>query len=253
MSGFFPIVWTDRGIVYRPRPSPRRTGVFAAEVFFADDDPLLTSDVSAIVLRWGEPWAFALDQRWPRARLRWSGGDIDLRPGGLFGTDPEGYAERMEALVAHLERRAPSRLTSRGWLEFEHVPWERVAGMPEPATQDAVGEGAFRSARRPVEEVAVASREKPSALEAMLEWLASSPDRPWRHHPRQVRLSEEYFYAARRDGSVWRVPLSSLRARYGDPNEDAVYVFGRRTKIVLTHRAEPCPVRARLDAELQQT
>lgn len=237
---FFPIAWTSQGIVHS---SSRQQRVL-------EGDPLLTTDVSAIVLRWADPWVLRLVEPWPQAVLRWSGGDVALRPKDLpFHASPEQFADRLEALVQHLEARAPSKVGARAWLDVPEQPWERVRGMPELPSDTSIGEGAFRSAPRPVEERVVAVREKLTPMEAMWGWLMSRPGRPWRDHPREVRLTETYLYAERRDRSVWRLPLGTLRHRTG--TSDAAYVFGRRTSLILLHRAT-CPVRERLDMLLER-
>lgn len=237
---FFPVRWTDRGIVYHPSP-PAARGV--------SRDPLLTTDVDAIVLRWADVWSMALVEPWPQAVIRWPGGEIALGPKGLFDPKPEAFAAEVERLVAHLEEHAPAKVSDRGWLDVPEEPWERVRALPDLASDAILGDGAFRSAPRPVEEPVVAARGPATPFEAMLGWLASSPERPWREHPRQVRLTDAYVYVERRDRSVWRIPLDALRARRGERDRDAIYVLGRRTPLILTHRPD-CAVRAALDARL---
>lgn len=241
---FFPIRWSREGIVYHPRPNPIELNTAA--------DPLLTADPRAIVLRWEEPWSLHVLETWPRAHLRWSHGEIPLRPGASpFHASPEVFARRLEALVEHLEAYAPAKVRERGWLEIPEAEWERVRALPEAPSDEQVGTGAFRSAPRPVEEAVVAERGALAPLEAMLGWLASSPERPWRAHPRQVRLTDTYVYAERRDKSAWRLPLETLRGRRGRVDGDTVYVFGRQTLLVLLHR-EGCPVQGMLDARLRR-
>jgi hypothetical protein len=241
--GYFPLRWTDRGIVYHPTGAHQQRDL--------GGDPLLTTDLSAIVLRWADVWSLWLVEPWPRAVLRWSGGEVRLAPvGGPLAVSPEEFAARLEALAEHLAQHAPSKVRSRGWLDVPEQPWEQVRALPELPSDATVGEGAFRSAPRPVEEPVVALRPPPAPFEAMLGWLASGPTRPWRDHPRQIRLTETFLYAERRDKTVWRVPLDTLRARLGESARDGAYVFGRRTTVIVTHRPE-CPVRAALDARLR--
>ena len=238
-----PIRVTDRGVVIHPRP-------YRGAAF--EDDPMHTSDVHALVFRWSDEFELAAVDPWPRLLVRWDGGEVVLAPrtfGGLLS--PLSFEARAESAVREVERRAPERVRL-GWVDVPVVDWERVTGLPAlPEDGGAsAGDGAYRAGRALAEEVAVAARSGPTPLEAMLDWLASSPDRPWRDHPREVRVTEDALYASRGDGSAWRLPLTALRRRDGVGGEDAVYVFGRRTRLVLTARVPPCPVRAFLDRRL---
>ncbi len=213
-------------------------------------------------LRWSELVELAAIDPWPRFRVRWSSdltrvvGEHVFTPTPALGfglvrvLSPDEFASQLENLIVHAAAHRPE-VVKRGWVDAPDIDWEEVSSMPEPPTeQPALGDGAFRAAQRPVEEVAIAMRGRPSPLEAMIDWLASSPDRPWQLHPREARLSAEYFYALQRDGSIERVARSTLRVRLGGVDEDAVYLFGRRAAAVLTHR-EGCPVRTALDAQLR--
>lgn len=223
-------------------------------------DPLETTNVDAIVLRWHELRELAAVDPWPSFRVRWhgpGGGDehtFSPRRGTLAeklspALSPPGFARSVEAMIYHVASHTEG-LVKRGWLDAPEVEWERVRALPEArVARELAGQGAFRAAPRPIEEEATALREKPTALEAMLQWLVSSPEKPWREHPREVRTSAAYLYVERRDRSFWRLPLDTLRVRLGTTRDDAVYVFGRRTGILLTHR-DGCPVRAELDARL---
>ncbi len=225
-------------------------------------DPLDTRDVGAIVLRWPELRQVAAVDPWPSLQISWqaSGGldALTFRPArpGLDGVispwlAPEEFAAEVEELIRFVQRHT-SVLIDRGWIDIPELAWEQVGSMPDPPSERAVvGDGAFRAAPRPVEDVAIAVRAAPTPYEAMLEWLASTPDRPWREHPRRVRASDDFLYVERRDRTMWRAPLDVLRARLGGSDEDAIYVFGRRATVLLTHRAA-CPVRALLDARLER-
>ncbi len=252
MAGKFPVLWTREGIAlhfgaYRDEPGL---------------DPLDTRDIGAVVLRWHEVREVAAVDPWPRVRVAWSGpggGDehtfapvrdsTDAAFSGQLTSEP--FAVRAAALIEHVVKHAPA-VVDRGWLDLDEVSWEQVASLPElPGERPVVGDGAFRAAPRPVEEEAVALREAPTPYEAMLDWLASSPERPWRAHPRRVRTSTHSLYVERRDRTLWRLPLEALRLRVGAYDEDAYYIFGRRTAVLLTHR-DGCPVRKALDARLKQ-
>lgn len=249
----FPAAWTGRGLVFHLRPHRELPGV----------DPLDTTNPNAIVLRWHELRELAAVDPWPRFRVRWrgpgGGDDHTFAPARdvvltllMPALAPEPFAEQVGRLIEHTQRHAPHAVR-RGWLDAPEVRWERVGSMPEVAggARPELGHGAFRAIARPVEEMATAVRPPNRPLESMMQWLMSTPDRPWRQHPREVRLGPEHLYAARRDGTIWRVPLETLRARVGEPSEDALYVFGRRTSIVLTKR-DACEVRAALDARLER-
>lgn len=241
MSRPFPIVWTREGLVYHNGASP--------PVIF--ERPLRTTTMQAIVLLWREAWSFSVRERWPEAELTWEGGTLEISPRPLLSPKAQVIAEGVERFVAFLEDEAPAKIRARGWLDHPEQPWERAERMPEIPSDEAIGEGAFRSSRRRIEEPALAVRERPGSLEAMFDWLASSPDHPWRSHPREVRVSAEFLYAQRPDQTIWRLPLQRLRKRRGGPDEDAGYVFGRRTLVVLPHREPRCPVRAFLDQRLE--
>ena len=65
-----------------------------------------------------------------------------------------------------------------------------------------------------------------------------------------INCTGEHLYARFADGRAVRVPRSDLRDRRGE--DDTVYVFGRRTAVVIPSRGE-CAVRAALDAQLARS
>ncbi|MFK7985566.1 MAG: hypothetical protein AB8I08_06005 [Sandaracinaceae bacterium] len=232
----------SKGFVVSAQPLRRTAG-----------DPLAISDMNALVFRWRDEFRVAAIDPWPRVRIRWSGSETLLTPRTMLGlTSPLKFEQRMENALLTLKERAPTKV-DLGWVNSPVVEWEPVSALPAlPETSAAAGKhgGAYRAGGPRAEEYAVAARGTPSSIEVMLDWLASSPDRSWKDHPRQVRLTEEAIYIERRGGTLFRLPLSTLRHREGPVYDDAVYVFGRRTRLVLGHRAEGCEVRARLDAWL---
>lgn len=194
---------------------------------------------------------------WPALHVAWSTKHLEAErmltvPERRFGsggpTDAQLAHERMVVEVITRLRANPNAkgaVVDPGWVAFPVVPWEDVEGLP---LDDAVGEGAFRTAAD-VDPV-VARRAGPSPLESMLVWIASSPDRRLVDTPREVVLTRAQLYARFAEGVTRRLPRTSLRERLGPADDDAVYVFGRRTRLVLTHR-EGCPVREALDAQLE--
>lgn len=193
---------------------------------------------------------------WPALHVAWSTEHLDLErtlvpPERRFGsggpTEAQLAHERVVTeVIARLKAnpRAASVAIDEGWAAFEVVPWAEMEGFPE---DDEAGDGAFRT---PADmDPVVARREPPSTLEKMLVWIASSPDRRLADTPGEVVLTREQVFARFSGGAVRRLPRRSLRARKGPVDDDAVYVFGRRTRLVLPHR-EGCPVRAALDEQL---
>lgn len=152
------------------------------------------------------------------------------------------------ALFAHVREHRPHTVKG-GWVDVPPATWERVREMPGQAEPAEMGTGFYRSAKLSGEEPVVARWGPPTSMEAMLHWLASTPERPWREHPRSVALTATYVYVERRDGDVVRLPLDVLRVRRGEGRNDVVYVLGRNTPLIVPWRDE-CPVRAALDARL---
>lgn len=192
---------------------------------------------------------------WPALRICWEQERVEDErtlspPPRRFGAGgPTRGQTQHEAMVVELlgllKQKAPRRAELRwGWAGVSNQPWLRVDAMPEEAAR---GQGVFRHHAGPSH--LVAEREPPTSFEAMLEWLASSPDRLWVDTPREVALTRDHVYARFARGVVRCLPRESLRERRGPADADAVYVFGRRTRLVLTHR-EGCPVRVALDAQL---
>lgn len=193
---------------------------------------------------------------WPALHVAWSTAHVDLErtlvpPERRFGsgrpTEAQLAHEQMVVeVVARLRSnpKAASIAIDPGWTAFEVIPWVDVQGLPD---EEAAGQGAFRTAADmdPV----VARRAPHTSLEKMLIWVASSPDRRMVDTPDEVVLTREQVFARFSKGATRRLPRASLRERRGPVDDDAVYVFGRRTRLVLPHR-DGCPVRAALDAQL---
>lgn len=186
---------------------------------------------------------------YPTFEVEWRhmGGQTRRRFVPRFARDREAWAQTVEKLFAHLGARFP-HVVARGWLDAPTVEWQPVDAFPGEAPRAEEERGGYRLSAReqPTEEI-VAERSAPSPLEAMMDWLASSPDSPWREHPREVKVTVHHVYVRRRDDAVYRLPLGVLRTALGNDGGDVVYVFGRRTRMLLPHR-EGCPVTTALGA-----
>ncbi len=247
--------WTDEGVAFYP----------AGRSYGGNVHPMRAVDPSVVVVRWYRLAELEAVHPWPCFRARWHpmrasemearSGPVQGAGGHTFGPEkasiagllspvvaPDGFAAQVSALFEHVARHKPSAVR-RGWLDDPDVDWEPAEALPDTAPST---DGAFRSAG---DRSAVIVRGAPSAMEALLEWLASGSERPWSEHPREVHLTADEVFVLRRDRSVGKLPLRLLRARLGSEREDAVYVFGRRRGLLATHR-EGCPVRAALDRRL---
>jgi hypothetical protein len=199
-------------------------------------------------LPWREVQCLAAVRPWPCFRVVHAGASELLAPHGraaLVTMRRAAFAAAVEKLFVYAAPILNKRLM-RGWLDAPQIEWERVESMPS-LVEPISASGAYREGRPLVEEIATACRPAPDPLEAMVQWLASGPDKPWREHPREVRTSAEFVYVLRRDRSTWRIPIAALSDRRG--GGDAFYVFGRSTELLLPQR-NVCPVRQILDARL---
>jgi hypothetical protein len=164
--------------------------------------------------------------------------------------DIEAFGALVGGLVDAATEYAPQlvlvKRIRRGWLAYPHIEWELCDAMP---IERPAGDGAFRTAQR--DAGVVARRPRGSPFATLLAWLASSPAKPWRATPRELTLTHDHLYARFHDGTVRRLPRSALRKRVGQVDDDAVYVFGRGTNVVLPYE-KACPVRTALDAQLER-
>jgi len=185
---------------------------------------------------------------WPAMEVEWrhSGGATRRRFRSRFAKDREAFAATVENVFAHLDERFP-HVAKRGWLEAPEVEWEHVGLFPDERIDDPEQRGGYRLSAKeaPAEEI-IARRESPKAQETLMDWLASSPNYPWREHPHEVVVSASHVYVRRRDDKVYRLPVSALRVALTN-GDDFVFVFGRRTRLLLPHR-DGCPVIAALSA-----
>jgi hypothetical protein len=156
--------------------------------------------------------------------------------------DLRGFERLTEQLLWHTSVRAPNAVR-RGWLDVPDEPWEPVLELPSGETVEHAG--AYRSTGDRI----VARRSRPGVFETLLTWLASSPEKPWRATTREVAMDFDHLYVEHWDGSRWRVPLSTLRARLASEYDDVVWVFARRNFLILPAR-ESCPVTERLARRL---
>ncbi|RLB53825.1 MAG: hypothetical protein DRJ42_10785 [Deltaproteobacteria bacterium] len=188
---------------------------------------------------------------YPTFEIEWRhmGGKTRRRFLARFRSDEEAWVASVEKIFAHLDERFP-HVVHRGWLDAQNTEWEPAAGFPDERTLADEKRGGYRLSARdePAEEV-VAERASPEPLEAMMDWLSSGPDSPWREHPNEVKVTVSHVYVRRRDDAVYRLPLSALRGGRKNSTGDIVYVFGRRTRLLLPHR-DGCPVVTALNALL---
>ena len=188
--------------------------------------------MAALDVRWTQLWELRLVEPCPCFEVEWRhvGGRSQRLIAPRFQSEREAVERDVLTLVEHVREHRPHVLEA-GWSAFPDVEWEQVSQLPAKHAGVLQGEGAYRAARVKAEERIVATWGPPTALGSMLQWLASTPDRRWRQHPKRVVLTETYVYAERRDGTFARLPLDTLRLRRGE--DDAVYVFGRKTPLVL--------------------
>lgn len=180
---------------------------------------------------------------WPQVLIEWTEAGVFYRARVAPSGDPEEFDAEVEALFAAAERRLPLARLTDGWLARPRARWEDVDDLP--TGEERYGDVSYRSWSRP--DPIVARRPPRGGLGAVLEWLASSPQRPFRAMPREAVLTESYLYVRRRDGRVQRISLDLLEAGRG--SSDRFYRFGRGAEILFTD-AERCPVCAGLDARL---
>lgn len=198
---------------------------------------------SLVAVRAIDPWpSFELEWRDPQASPAGVRAYRFKVPAGLFDPDEprEAVAGTIVRFLQHVDDLGAPFVP--GWFGYEEVALEPVAGFPS----DQPRRGYRQSGRL---ERLVARFAPLSPGEYLLGWLASSPDRPWRNTPREAALSESHLYIRRGLRGFGRLPLRALRARLGDPDEDAIYVFGRRTYVVLPFRRDD-PLRPKLDLHL---
>lgn len=204
---------------------------------------LLSIDTAAILKLTGvDPW--------PRFMLAWRHGGYrnDELLGAVSGQEAELDA-RITALAEELGARGP-QLVERGWIGVPEVEWEQVATLPDEVPR-AHGDGAFRTtglARVP--EPVLARRSPRTSTEALLAWLASGPGRPWRRQPIEIVATDDYVYT-REPAGVFRLPLALLRTIVRGQGRDRLAIFGKRTQLLITHRAA-CPLASYLDSRCKR-
>lgn len=130
-----------------------------------------------------------------------------------------------------------------GWVTAPDVQWEPLQKWPDET--EAVLATPYRGTSR--YEKVRAVRGTPSPLEAMLQWLASTPERPWKEHPRRVTITNERVCVERRDKEPVALSRSLIRGRRRTPHGDRAYYFGRRQRLLLPLRDDACPVVWALD------
>lgn len=195
-----------------------------------------------------------LDDPWPGISLNVAGveGALRFHPRKvhqLFQFEPSDRSfAQFEAVALQLVERIAEHggaEVDRGWNAVPDVPWEEVHELPE------FSEHKERAGYRSHQLRVLARRNPPSPFHTLLLWLASSPDKPWRQTTRELVMTEHQIYQTQYDGDLKRLPLDALRKRLGPSDGDAVYVFGRKSFLLLPH-AKGCEVQAELERRLLQ-
>ena len=203
-------------------------------------------------LRWYELQELSLDHAWPEWSIRFrSARTVDTRhykPGSgrrALGFDASGgqkarFEQLAESFLQAVRKYSRAKV-GEGWHAHPAVAWERVDEMP---TTMVAGAGAFRTAATGPK--IIAQRGPSGPLETVWSWLASSPERRWRDTPKELVVTQDSLFARFWSGEAYRLPLAALRERRApEESDDAVYVFGRSTHVVLL-AGEGCPVDAAL-------
>lgn len=198
------------------------------------------SGIASVSLRWSDLVSLEAIDPYPRLLVEW-GSPVSQLSFVLTGA---GAAATIERLFDEAESRTRDEVVRRGWLDAEVVRWEPVEEWPDDAPE---GAGAYRTAGS--RSRVLARRPPRGGLRVMLQWLASTPARPFHAEIREALVTEHHLYARRRNGEMARLPLDTLRSRKG--NEDAVYLFGRDERVLLTDRRS-CDVCHALDARLRE-
>lgn len=242
------LLWNERALVLRPEDEHTagalgEGGYAASPGVGGGDTPIPWEQVTRIeaIHPWPTLWV-----RWEpdgagfaREQVHHPRGRPPLLPRSPLAIDAmEGFGRLVEELFDWLREAhtRPEGVIVPGWTGLPDVPWEPVPGLPEDAPSTG---GAYRSggrSRRVVGQRVVARRPRPGIIELLLAWLAPSDRRPWNETLREVVLTDDHVYARLWDRTCWRLPLSALSVRLGDTGSDAIYVFGRRTFLVLTAR-----------------
>jgi hypothetical protein len=227
-----------------------RTAAFADEELWWNGDRLqigLPSALRSVQLAFSQLVSLEAVDPWPCVLIEWEPGpglDPSRMRVGPSG-DPRSFERRVEELFDAAASRVRSPDVVRlGWLGATPAEAERVERWP--GADGSRSEGAYRSTPARPEHVQ-AERGRPSVFGALLEWLASSPSRPFGEFVALAAVTGEHLYVRRRHGRAERFALEALRTRRGD--SDAVYVFGRNAEVLLTGRAS-CSVCSALDDRL---
>lgn len=197
-------------------------------------------------LRWEDIVRLDATGPWPKLEIHYHAEAnirrLQLEPRGEL---PAEFLAHMRKLFEFATRHVDPGDVRSGWVTAPDVMWEHLERWPEE--QEAVLTP-YRGAVN--HEQWRAMRDKPSAYEAMLQWLASTPERPWREHPRRVLVTSSRVCVERRDKKPVAIARSLIRGRRRTADGDRAYYFGRRERLLLPLRGQNCPVTWALDQDV---
>lgn len=184
---------------------------------------------------------------WPKLTIEWHDAlGPSWRTFGPISYGPERFEERVIGLIEEARRRLEPNQVDAGWIGAPVVTWETVDAMPSGESEP--DGGAYRAGTK--HERLLARRRPGSDLEGLyLRFIVGRPPASWRHQPRTVALTRSWVYVEAADRQVRRIRRDALRAVRTNDWGDAVYVFGRKTSLVLLRR-DHCPVMEALDVQL---
>jgi hypothetical protein len=163
--------------------------------------------------------------------------------------DERDWATTLTTLFRYASTRMPADRVREGWVSAPELSWEPLAVWPDEE-REVVYANPYRAAA--TEKRVRAIRAAPTGFEALLEWLASTSEHPWRELPRRVVLTRDRVCIERRDKRTMQIDRHALRGRRRTESGDRVYFYGRRARLLLPLRDAPCPVVWELDDDYRR-
>jgi hypothetical protein len=204
-----------------------------------------------LVIGWEHLLGIRAVDSWPTIEIEWRLGSRLVHPAPESQAHPwiaavevcEQFAVDVELALETAIAHIPGRVVG-GWHDAPEIAWEPVAQLPGTPRN---GAGAFRSAATPEHPVATGNG---ATNESLWTWLTiPRANRPNVGPHREYVLTGRHLYIQRHDDKCWRIPTETLRARIGEQDGHAVYVFGKRTFVLLPDRRN-CSVAIALDRRL---